>query len=78
MQLSNYLPTELKKYKVHTQTTLFPLEPKDISIALKQKLCPKCNRRLYTDRKGNGRCKSVKCGTFFITKEKLDKYLTIS
>lgn len=66
----------MKKFRVFKSSSLFPLSALEIKKYLTLRKCPVCLKKLYIDLKGNGRCKSIKCGKFFIKAATLKKYLT--
>jgi len=72
LNISQYLH-KFKKYP--KATTLFELQPKDITRALLQKKCPHCGCKLYQTRdKKLWRCKSVKRDGYIIRDEVIKKY----
>ena len=77
MEISELLKSrDLSKFRVFNNNSLFPLEKEDFIKWLPQMKCPICHRRLYWNLSGDKAfCKSKKRDKFFITAEKLDKFL---
>jgi len=72
---SQLLENYLSRFKVHTPKSLFEPTAWDLTFWLTKGKCPYCQHKLYIDRKGNGRCKSKRRDKYFITVQKLKKYI---
>ena len=66
----------LSRFKVIPPKSLFPLEKEDFIKWLPKMKCPICHRRLYWNWEGTKAfCRSKKKDKFFITAEKLEKFI---